>query len=425
MGFGFLFCIFASSLSALAVEAPGGSTYTLGPQDKIEIKVNDIRSGLGEVHAWPSFDGEFTVNPDGYLSLPLVGEVAAVGKSTSEIAAIISGSVKSEVGLAQSPKVAVQIVKFRPFYIIGSVEKPGEYEFRPGLDVLQALSIAGGLVRQPGTIVAGYKRDALLQKGEIKSLEAEKIALQIKLARLDADLAGSETISLNPSIKDMLKDPTLAKMYQQESLILSTQKTAIKALRKALLDEQESLKKELATLSDKSTTLERQISISRSDLEQVQSMIGRGLTSTARQVGAEQSLASYQNSLLDVQLGSIRAKESISKSERDLIDLEAKHRGDVLKEGNEVRSKIAIISEKLDVGARLIDHAESSMRSADAQSAELFKLRYTLTTRQGSTVRSRVVPASELMKPGDVLDVGVEAKLKGAADGINFAQEER
>ncbi len=68
----------------------------------------------------------------------VVGEIEASGRTTSEIASDIADRLKAKAGLATRPDASVQIVKYRPYYVMGSVEKPGEYEYRPQLSVLQA-----------------------------------------------------------------------------------------------------------------------------------------------------------------------------------------------------------------------------------------------------------------------------------------------
>ena len=63
------------------------------------------------------------------------------------MASEIADRLKERIGLVESPDVSIEIIQFRPFYVVGHVEHPGEYPYRPGMNVLQALAIAGGDVR--------------------------------------------------------------------------------------------------------------------------------------------------------------------------------------------------------------------------------------------------------------------------------------
>ena len=111
--------------------------FRLGVSDRVKIKVQE----------WPDITGEYTVTPDGAVSLPLVGDINAVGLSLNELAQRISDRLKQRSKGSEQVLTAVEIAQYRPFAIMGDVQKPGQYPYRPGLTVLEAISIAGGYYR--------------------------------------------------------------------------------------------------------------------------------------------------------------------------------------------------------------------------------------------------------------------------------------
>ena|SRR5215207_3887069 len=115
------------SLAAAAVAAP-----KLQPGDKIKINV------FGE----NNLSGEYEIDQSGQISLPLAGTVEAVGLTQAELERALAKKFRSEY--LKNPKVTVTIATLRPFYMMGEVEKPGEYSYRSGLNALTALAIAGG-----------------------------------------------------------------------------------------------------------------------------------------------------------------------------------------------------------------------------------------------------------------------------------------
>ena len=110
------------------------STYRVGPEDVLEISV------------WreDTLKKEVLVRPDGGISYPLVGEVQAAGKTVAEIRQDIGKRLEKYI---PDPAVSVSIIKAgsQRVYVIGKVNKPGEYPMGRYVDVLQALSMAGGL----------------------------------------------------------------------------------------------------------------------------------------------------------------------------------------------------------------------------------------------------------------------------------------
>ena len=117
------------------VEAdPASSTsdYRLDVGDKVRVTVFNE----------PTLSGEFAVNPNGSVSLPLIGEVPARGKTSGEIATQAEGIFGN--GYLRDPKINVEVTTFRPFFILGEVKAPGQYPYTTGINVLNAIATAQG-----------------------------------------------------------------------------------------------------------------------------------------------------------------------------------------------------------------------------------------------------------------------------------------
>ena len=104
----------------------------LEPGDKIRITV------FGE----DKLSGDYQLDQSGRVSLPLAGTVEARGLTQTELEEALARKFRSEY--LKNPKVTVTITTVRPFYIVGEVEKPGEYPYKSGLNVLTAIATAGG-----------------------------------------------------------------------------------------------------------------------------------------------------------------------------------------------------------------------------------------------------------------------------------------
>lgn len=90
-----------------------------------------------------NLSGEFTVDPVGNLSMPLVGNIPAAGITSKTLGTRIEDTLR-RANLMQDPKVAVEIQTFRPFYVLGEVRQPGEFPYTSGMTVLSAIARAGG-----------------------------------------------------------------------------------------------------------------------------------------------------------------------------------------------------------------------------------------------------------------------------------------
>ena len=124
-------CTPGASLPPIREAEP--SPYLLGSGDTLRILV------FGD----PRLNGDFRVNDDGKVALPLVGPVEAAGGTARQLEQAIAGQLQSQ-GVLRNPQVAVEVTAYRPFFILGEVERPGQYPFQPGMTVLTAAAIGGG-----------------------------------------------------------------------------------------------------------------------------------------------------------------------------------------------------------------------------------------------------------------------------------------
>jgi protein involved in polysaccharide export with SLBB domain len=106
--------------------------YQLGPGDRIVVTV----------FGHEDLSGEFELDGQGRIALPLIGEVALSRQTLRQAEQLVVASLKPDYLV--NPRVSIQVTNYRPFYILGEVNRPGSYPYVNGLTVVQAVAIAGG-----------------------------------------------------------------------------------------------------------------------------------------------------------------------------------------------------------------------------------------------------------------------------------------
>jgi polysaccharide export outer membrane protein len=128
--------------------------YQLGPEDVVEISV------------WkePDLTKQLAIRPDGKISYPLIGEVQAAGKTVKQLREEISKRLEKYVTDAQVTVILVK-TQYYKIYVVGKVNKPGEFLVGRPANVMQALAMAGGLTpfASPSKIVIIRKTDGTEQ----------------------------------------------------------------------------------------------------------------------------------------------------------------------------------------------------------------------------------------------------------------------
>ncbi len=128
-----LFLLTVGASAPLAAQEPPGRGYAVQPGDILEISV------------WKEEDlqREVLVRPDGRFSFPLTGEVDATGKTVGDLREEISASLQKYIP-DLIVTVSVKNILGNKVYVLGQVNNPGEFVVNPRVDVMQALSMAGG-----------------------------------------------------------------------------------------------------------------------------------------------------------------------------------------------------------------------------------------------------------------------------------------
>lgn len=129
----------ASQSTQLQSTGDQAMEYTLAPGDKIRVVV------FGE----DTLTGDYVITSSGNLSFPLVGNLKATGATVESLQALLATALSN--GYMNNPRVNIQIVSFRPFYILGEVNRPGEYPVSTGLTLEQAVASAGGYTYRANT----------------------------------------------------------------------------------------------------------------------------------------------------------------------------------------------------------------------------------------------------------------------------------
>ena len=155
---------------AMAVPGLGGGAfadagYTMGSGDKIKVTV------FGQAN----MSGEFAVAGDGTLSLPFIGTIRAGGLTVRQLEREIVNRLQQDY--LKNPRVNVEVLNFRPFDIIGEVQKPGSYPYRDGMTVINAIAMAGGFtyrakekefrIKRANGSVEKAARNTLVKPGDV------------------------------------------------------------------------------------------------------------------------------------------------------------------------------------------------------------------------------------------------------------------
>jgi protein involved in polysaccharide export with SLBB domain len=385
----------AALFSILPTSTMAGD-YKLGISDRVKIKVQE----------WPDLNGEYTVTPGGAVSLPLIGNIVAAGMGLNDLAKEISDRLQQRSERAERVLTAVEVAQYRPFAIMGDVQRPGQYAYRPGLTVIEAISIAGGYYR-PELGLLRLGRDVAVASGEIQTQSAKLNRLLAREARLKAALDGRDNVPLPPELARQKDDPEISAIMknEQDALVLESEmkrseNAATKSIKSLYQNEIESLNGHVQALRQEQDSIGTQ-------LKEMRSMAARGLALAPTMFALERSLAQVASQQMGTETAIVRARENITLAEQRVSQAQQERRSLETRDLQKTRDEIADAREKIATSTQLLHEAQAS---APAEARELVspsgdRPSFVILRRDGETIREVAADETTLVAPDDVIKI--------------------
>ena len=387
--------------------APAAPAYTLGPLDKLKIRIAEWQTAAATFRDWSAVSGDYSVGPDGTLSMPFIGPIPAAGKTTAELARSIGQELQQSLGLIDQPSASVEIEQFRPVFLTGDVQAPGKYPYQPGLTVLKAVSLAGGLRHENKG--GSPERDFINARGDYDVLAAKRNELLAQKARLKAEAEGKSQVETPPALKSM---PDADQLMANQNDILSVDNRSKTLKLQALKDLKDLLHSEIESLNKKGATQEKQLALMQKQLNGLGNLANKGLVVNSRVLNLEAQIADLQSRLLDFDTKTLQAKQDINKADQDKIKVENDRDTQRAQQLQDVSGQLRQIDHKLSMNRDLMLEAvlQSAAVAGDTAARPVAGYEIVRTLKDGS---SRTIKARETspVQPGDVIKTTVELPL--------------
>ena len=384
--------ILAAALFVCSVaEAQDGERYRLGVQDRLRV----------HVHEWPVVTGEFVIGADGALVLPLIGSVRARGLDLTELADEIGKRLRDKAGLSAAPDTTVDIAQYRPFYILGGVERPGEYAYRPGTLVVNAIAIAGGIYRPPRTSDWSFERDAITGRGDIRLAAVRRNEIKARELRLKAE---AEELQTFPAVPEGTSQAAL-KLIEEERVLFAARLERLQSQVAAIGDSIALYEGEIESLKDQIVSARKQAESVARELEDTRALVARSVLPAPRILPIERTLAQIERERKEIETNVLRARQQINtlKSQRDM--LKSERRGNALAELQTLETQLKELDERGVTAMRLISGSNSMLsRPQEGLDGEATASFVIIRQINGKAVELNAAETTQL-HPGDIVKV--------------------
>ncbi|KZS53691.1 exopolysaccharide production protein ExoF [Rhizobium sp. BK226] len=383
--------------------------YTLVPEDQVRLRVVEWRSSDSRYASWEALDGTYAVDDAGNLSIPIAGQVQAIGKTTQQVADAIAGALSEKAELPGKPFIALEIAQHAPIFVTGTVQTPGRYAFEADMTVMKAVSIAGGFLRdrEENTV---FERDRIQAAGAYRTAILNRRDLLMRQARLRAEIAGEQSFEI-PA--ELVGTPDVDKLKAQELNLMRLRRVDIQSQIDAASDLARLYGQQVESLEAKINSQKRQIDLAQKELDNVNSLVSKGLVSNSRQVSVDRWAADAQGTLIDLEVALTTARQGLSEADRSKINIANRQNSENQELLNQVNLAIGRAAIDIQVAQLLGEQAGYSAQLAqmntDMPGLGRAQKNYRIVRRNDDgTYRNIEADETTTLRPHDVVEIGID-----------------
>lgn len=359
--------------------------YVLAPEDVLQITILERQEATGA----------YKVGADGVISVPGVGALPAAGETVRSFETKL---IALAADVVVSPSIAVQILEYRPVYVLGDVREPDKHTYAPGLTVMQAVALARGFGRPPSGDAFSRNVVNLRARQAIEEGLVELAGARVRLARLQAEAAEAERFAYKPEPGIYPLPPEMDRIVAREEALFEINRRAFSkklAQIKATLDarrlETESYGTQIATQNELLDTIT-------AELEEVRVLHERGLVPATRLNDLVRIEINTRTQVLQTKSLQRQAAVDEHQHEQEMVILVEDRKVSLADQVQNMSETVARLEARLDGEYALLEDSDiGGGRAGDVSySFELY--------RDGSLLDGTVTMNSEV-RPGDTLVV--------------------
>ena len=373
------------------------------------------------VLGYSDLGGDYTIHPDNTLSIPRVGRIDVSNMGVGDLELMLADKLSAATRMDVT--VAIEIAQFRSYFIMGQVAEAGALEWRPGLKVIQAISLARGVLRQ------GEGGAEPVQSSSAGRQSRTQLTFALaQLARLKAEREGGNVVASNERVLTLINSVpetsrmALTRLISRQNDMLAEQRNIVEGQVDGLRREREAAERELQAAETQEKAIREQLQITRAQLADIEGLKEKKLVSNSRYLEQKSALLLIEVRYSEVKSLVERARVRLETVDQQLVMVPQQRR--------------AALSERIDTLEREVAQLEltSGIQAnfADgSQDEDVLKLRYHIARETEKGVRTFPASVFTEVLPGDVLIVsegqqdrtGAVRGPAGRQPGVNDAKD--
>lgn len=363
------------------------------------------------VRGQPELSGEYAIDSEGRIGIAGIGRLRVGSYTLEQLETVLSRRL-SQVARRETT-VSVEVTKYKPYYVMGLVTHTGAYDWRPGLNVVQTLALAGGAASRQ----VEARRDGEEDQSALRLRRLKLHFMLTELARLTAERQGKQSIEITNEHRRLIASEPSLRLADLDVVV--TQQNELLAGRQALLEQQvRTLERErdmagdeVASLETIKKAMEEQGAVSREILTEVKGLFDKKVVSRQRLLSQKSQVLTESIGMAELANKLARARAAGAASARKVAQIRDERR--------------KVLTEQIESIRREAMQLELALVDADRAShagAEEFRLEYSIARKGSGSVTTFHADLFTQVEYGDVVIVSGKTVLPSLKLGATAAQ---
>ncbi len=357
--------------------------------------------------------GEYTVEQDGAISIPILGRLEIAQRDLDNVRTLIAAAFTAAIG--QSANLDVKIVERPPVYVVGPVKRPGAYKYVPGMIVLNAIALAGGLDRGNGNLAGAIEGAREMERMRTTTLRLNQ--LLARRARLEAERSGGSMLRVPVQLTTLADERAARSFVVTEQMILNAERARRHQQNSDIALKVAAARSEVEALKRKIDQVDVQADLRNERLHDMQKLKNRGFATS-------NPVLVLQTELADIAARRQDAAVALTQAEARLAEAELGDQRLSLEHSAKLATQLASIDQEIAAAQEAIASARALATALHRPTAGPHGYEIVRQTQHGA----KTFAATEIspLLPGDILKVDAGAPdlpSPSAAPGLPAEQK--
>ncbi|GAB1715070.1 MAG: hypothetical protein NTAFB05_01120 [Nitrobacter sp.] len=386
---------------------PAGLSFGVGDKLKIafyeRLNVEEDRwgrpaSALRGIQERPELSGEYTVQEDGTVSIPLLGSIPVAARSAQQVHAAMDAAFEKLLG--RKGMVNIALVERAPIYVLGPVKNPGSFKYVPGATVLHAIAMAGGLDRGAND---PWSKVETVREIQRRSGAADSVVkLMAREAVLKAERDGTAP-KVPLRLMELVGATAATRLVNEQSNDRKAIVRARKDRRRAIKNAVESAKQDLLEYGH-TTSLDKLVKTRQDRVDNMRALMDRGVATKSQLSQVEAELADAEQRRQDAINQYGMAKQRLAALEAEGLKVQADLENDVAVEIDAIDRQIADNERELSSSEGVLKNL-SATSVAFTSSEEASGASFQIVRRTPNGPVNISADGMTLLQPGDLVNI--------------------